>query len=56
MDTAQSLDVPLILTSQLKQIMHSLKADGHIMDDHGGIVQFYEKLAGVEVRAGGIKK
>ncbi len=55
MDTAQSLDVPLILTSQLKQIMHSLKADGHIMDDHGGIVQFYEKLAGVEVRAGGIK-
>ncbi|GMA98652.1 2-hydroxy-3-oxopropionate reductase [Pelosinus sp. IPA-1] len=52
MDTAQSLDVPLILTSQLKQIMHSLKADGHIMDDHGGIVQFYEKLAGVEVKKG----
>jgi len=52
MDTAQSLDVPLLLTSQLKQIMHSLKADGHIMDDHGGIVQFYEKLAGVEVKKG----
>ena len=50
MDTAQSLDVPLLLTSQLKQIMHSLKADGHIMDDHAGIVQFYEKLAGVEVK------
>jgi len=50
MDTAQSLDVPLLLTSQLKQIMHSLKADGHIMDDHGGIVQFYEKIAGVEVK------
>lgn len=52
MDTAQSLDVPLLLTSQLKQIMHSLKADGHIMDDHSGIVQFYEKVAGVEVRKG----
>lgn len=52
MDTAQSLDVPLLLTSQLKQIMHSLKADGHIMDDHAGIVQFYEKLAGVEVKKG----
>lgn len=50
MDTAQSLDVPLLLTSQLKQIMHSLKADGHIMDDHAGIVQFYEKAAGVEVK------
>lgn len=50
MDTAQSLDVPLLLTSQLKQIMHSLKADGHIMDDHAGIVQFYEKVAGVEVK------
>lgn len=52
MDTAQSLDVPLLLTSQLKQIMHSLKADGHIMDDHSGIVQFYEKAAGVVVKKG----
>jgi 2-hydroxy-3-oxopropionate reductase len=52
MDTAQSLDVPLMLTSQLKQIMHSLKADGHIMDDHSGIVQFYEKAAGVVVKKG----
>lgn len=52
MDTAQSLDVPLLLTGQLKQIMHSLKADGHIMDDHSGIVQFYEKVAGVQVKKG----
>lgn len=53
MDTAQSLDLPLLLTSQLKQIMHSLKADGHIMDDHSGIVQFYEKVAGIEVKKHG---
>lgn len=52
MDTAQSLNVPLLLTSQLKQIMHSLEADGHIMDDHSGIVQFYEKISGVQVKKG----
>lgn len=51
MDSAQSLEVPLILTSQLQQIMLSLKANGHIMDDHSGIVQFYEKISGVEVKA-----
>ncbi len=51
MDTAKSLEVPLILTSELQQIMLSLKAGGHIMDDHSGIVQFYEKIAGVEVKA-----
>ncbi|MDQ0203941.1 2-hydroxy-3-oxopropionate reductase [Pectinatus haikarae] len=50
MDTAKSLDVPLILTSALQQIMLSLKADGHIMDDHSGIVQFYEKISGVTVK------
>lgn len=55
MNTAESLNVPLLLTSQLKQIMHSLKADGHIMDDHSGIVQFYEKIAGVEVKAARLK-
>ena len=51
MDSAKSLDVPLLLTSQLQQITLSLKADGHIMDDHSGIVQFYEKIAGVQVKA-----
>ncbi|WP_196604219.1 2-hydroxy-3-oxopropionate reductase [Pectinatus haikarae] len=50
MDTAKSLEVPLILTSSLQQIMLSLKADGHIMDDHSGIVQFYEKISGVTVK------
>jgi 2-hydroxy-3-oxopropionate reductase len=50
MDTAKSLEVPLLLTSQLQQIMLSLKSDGHIMDDHSGIVQFYEKISGVEVK------
>lgn len=50
MDTAHQLDVPLPLSSHLLEIFHALKADGKIMDDHGGIVQYYEKLANVEVK------
>lgn len=50
MDTAHNLDVPLPLSSHLLEIFHALKADGKIMDDHGGIVRYYEKLANVEVK------
>lgn len=49
--TADELDVPLILTPQLKEIMISLKATGHNNDDHSSIVQFYEKIARVTVKA-----
>lgn len=49
--TADELDVPLILTPQLKEIMISLKVTGHNNDDHSSIVQFYEKIAGVTVKA-----
>ena len=49
--TADELDIPLILTPQLKEIMISLKATGHNNDDHSSIVQFYEKIAGVTVKA-----
>lgn len=51
MATADALSVPLVLTAQLKEIMHSLKATGHIMDDHSGIVQYYEKIADVTVQS-----
>jgi 2-hydroxy-3-oxopropionate reductase len=50
LDTARELDVPDILTNQVMEIMKSLKADGKARDDHGGIIQYYEKLAKVEVR------
>lgn len=50
METAHNLDVPLPLSSHLLEIFHALKADGKVMDDHGGIVQYYEKLANVEVK------
>lgn len=51
MDTAKGLELPLLMTGVLQQIMHSLKATGHIMDDHSGIVQFYEQISGVTVKA-----
>ena len=51
MTTADELDVPLILTPQLKEIMISLKATGHINDDHSSIIQFYEKISGITVKA-----
>ncbi|AZV55164.1 2-hydroxy-3-oxopropionate reductase [Clostridium sp. AWRP] len=50
METAHDIDVPLPLTSELLEIFHALKADGKQNDDHGGIVQFYEKIANVQVK------
>lgn len=49
-DTAHELGVPLLLTSQVMEIMQALKVDGKAANDHSGIVQFYEKLAKIEVR------
>jgi 2-hydroxy-3-oxopropionate reductase len=51
MDTAHEIGVPLPLTSQLLEILHALKIDGKASHDHGGIVQYYEKLANVEVKS-----
>jgi 2-hydroxy-3-oxopropionate reductase len=50
METAHELDTPLLLTNQVLEIMKALKVDGKQGDDHGGMIQFYEKLAGVKVR------
>jgi 2-hydroxy-3-oxopropionate reductase len=52
LDTAHNLGVPLPLSAQVLEFMQALRTDGHAKDDHGGLVQFYEKLAGVEVRRG----
>ena len=49
MATAHALDIPLPFTSQLLEVMLALKVDGHLEDDHSGIVQYFEKLAGVSV-------
>lgn len=52
LDTAHENAVPIPLTGQIMEIMQALKAGGHQGDDHGGIIQFYEKLAGIKVRKG----
>jgi 2-hydroxy-3-oxopropionate reductase len=50
LETAHEMGVPIPLSSQVMEIMQALKVDGKAKDDHGGIIQFYEKLAKVEVR------
>jgi 2-hydroxy-3-oxopropionate reductase len=55
LDTAHETGVPIPLTSQVMEMMQALKVDGKQAEDHGGLIQFYEKLAGVKVRKGGVK-
>lgn len=49
--TAHEIDVPLPLTAELFEIQQALKVSGHMDDDHAGYVQYFEQLAGVEVRS-----
>lgn len=53
MDTAHSIGVPIPLTSQVLEMFHALKVEGKEADDHGGLVQYYEKLANFEVKGAG---
>lgn len=55
LDTAHESGVPVPLTSQVMEIMQALKVDGKQGEDHGGLIQFYEKLAGIKVRKGGLQ-
>lgn len=48
-NTAHDIDVPIPYSSQLFEILQSLKVHGHMDEDHGGIVQFFEQLADVKV-------
>ncbi|KKK71120.1 hypothetical protein LCGC14_2917160, partial [marine sediment metagenome] len=50
LDTAHAVGAPLPLSSLVMEIMQALKVDGKAGDDHGGIIQFYEKLSNIEVR------
>ena len=51
LDTAHGVGVPLPLTSSVLEFLQALKVAGKGGDDHGGLIQFYEGLAGVTVRA-----
>lgn len=50
MHTADNLSVSLPLTAILKEIMNSLKATGHLNDDHSSIVNYYENTNNVIVK------
>ena len=50
LETAKEVGVPLMLTSQVMEIMQALKVDGKGQNDHSSIVQFYEQLAHFEAR------
>jgi 2-hydroxy-3-oxopropionate reductase len=52
LDTAHEIGVPIPLTSQVMEIMQALRVDGKQKEDHSGVIQFYEALAGVKVRKG----
>lgn len=49
-NTAHSIDVPMPYTAQLYEILKALKVHGHMEDDHGGIAQYFEELAGIEIK------
>jgi 2-hydroxy-3-oxopropionate reductase len=53
LDTAHEIGTPIPLTSQVMEMMQAMKVDGKQTEDHGGLIQFYEKLADVKVRKGG---
>jgi 2-hydroxy-3-oxopropionate reductase len=55
LDTAHEIGTPIPLTSHVMEMMQAMRVDGKQTEDHGGLIQFYEKLAGVKVRKGGAK-
>lgn len=50
LDTAHALGVPIPLSAVVMEEMQALRADGKAGDDHGGLVQFYEALAKLQIR------
>lgn len=49
MASAHAIDSPAFLSAVLFEIMQALKVGGHMDEDHGAIVKFFEQQAGVEV-------
>jgi len=50
LETSHAIGVPLQLTASVMEIMQALKADGLGDTDHGSLVRYYEKMAGIEVK------
>ncbi len=50
LETGHSVGAPLPLTSQVMEMMQWLKSKSKANEDHSALVQYYEALAGVDVR------
>ncbi|HVJ50517.1 NAD-binding protein, partial [Desulfitobacterium sp.] len=51
LETGHELGSPLPLTATVMEMFQLLNNQGLAQADHGALVQYYEKLAGVEVRS-----
>lgn len=49
LETGAEVGAPMLLTSQVMEMLRNIKADGEGQSDHSAIVKFYEKLANSEV-------
>ncbi len=50
LDTGHGLGTPMILTSQVQEMLQWLHNNGSGQDDHSAILKYYEKITGVEMR------
>ena len=50
LDTGHGLGAPMLLTSQVQEILHWLHNNDCGNDDHNAILKYYEKITNVEVR------
>jgi 2-hydroxy-3-oxopropionate reductase len=49
LETSHEVCAPLPLSAAVLEMFKMLKNDGHDADDHGGLVQYYEMLGGMEL-------
>ena len=50
LETAHEVDAPIPLTASVLEMMTALRSDGKGKDDHGGLIQYYEKAGNTKVR------
>ena len=51
-DTANAVCAPVPLSEKVLGFLKELALEGHGMEDHSGLVQYYEKHAGIKIRKG----
>lgn len=50
MDTGHEVGAPLLLTAEVLEMLEILHADGHGDEDHSGLVNYYAKISGADIR------